>query len=266
MAFVQNEPVFSAMKSAESKLKEFRLAESEDLENALFATIFGNKNLLKFAQEEMSEEEPQEPQEAPVAPETAVEPAIDETQTQPTNEQPTSSDEDGMLNAAAEMFASAIADSMSEAGIKSDSGETFADILNYVLATSSKSTRIAVDVLKEVATSDELAETGAAQRGESLTGFEILTPDQASRAEGLWRNLVSTGALNMEPPWIPGAAQRNFQKQLLIEEFTNQMGMSANAPTEVMNKFLRSGLEPGAIPSSYLQLLREMGFSPELTQ
>jgi len=73
-SFLNKDAVTASLRVAESLREEFALGAAQELEDKIFASIFGNKELIKFAQvEENKEEAPEEPAEAP-APEQPQQP------------------------------------------------------------------------------------------------------------------------------------------------------------------------------------------------
>ena len=73
-SFLNKDAVTASLRVAENLREEFELGAAQDLEDKIFASIFGNKELIKFAQvEENKEEATEEPVEAP-APEQPQQP------------------------------------------------------------------------------------------------------------------------------------------------------------------------------------------------
>lgn len=66
-SFLKKDAVTASLRVAESLREEFELSAAQDLEDKIFASIFGNKELIKFAQVEENKEEATdlEPAEAP---------------------------------------------------------------------------------------------------------------------------------------------------------------------------------------------------------
>ena len=132
--FVKSEPVFGAMRAAESKIQEFRLAESQEIEQALFASIFGNKTLFRYAEEE-------QPQEAQDNTEAPVESPIENIQ-EPGNEieqieqpQPQNSNIN-FVESTSDSIARKISESLKEAGITSDTDEAAFQIINMIFSNT----------------------------------------------------------------------------------------------------------------------------------
>lgn len=80
-SFLKKDAVTASLRVAESLREEFELSAAQDLEDKIFASIFGNKELIKFAQIEENKEEAtnSEPIETP-APE---QPQPEQPQTEP---------------------------------------------------------------------------------------------------------------------------------------------------------------------------------------
>lgn len=74
-SFLKKDAVTASLRVAENLREEFELSAAQDLEDKIFASIFGNKELIKFAQVEENKEETTdtEPIEAP-APEQPQQP------------------------------------------------------------------------------------------------------------------------------------------------------------------------------------------------
>jgi hypothetical protein len=295
-AFVTAEPIIDAIRTAEHKINEFRISDSKDLESIIFASIFGNKNLFKIAaeneQSNLSDEQTtadenlesltgnENPQssEIPVTdptvqPSQAVQPPSNETNINEPNQilddQPEELKEEVLdetkIDEAADLLTKVISESMLEVGVKDASPEFISEVIKHVLADTNKQIRIAKDVLKDVALSDALAEVSSAYAGENLTGFSILSPAQALQAEGIWGDLVKSGALSEELPTTPEAILRNDRRRQLKMQFMNEIGMATNTPADILNTMINSQLNLNSMPSTYLQFLRDQGFNPQIT-
>ena len=65
-SFLSKDAVTASLRVAENLREEFELGAAQELEDKIFASIFGNKELIKFAQvEDNKEEAPEEPVEVP---------------------------------------------------------------------------------------------------------------------------------------------------------------------------------------------------------
>lgn len=263
--FVQSEPVFTAMKAAESKIKEFRLAESQEIEYALFASIFANKNLVKFAQEQNPEQD-----------DDTKEPQQELNQNQPIQPQPVETQSenpsDNFVESAADALASKIAESLKEAGITSDTNEAAAQMLNLILSESNHDNiKIAQKAQEQTSAQQAFKGNPAVGMTESIAmqpqyhpadqaPYGQLTPQEAKALNSIYDRYLSTYGralfenLPIETP-NPVINERNRKlnetraviRSKMLYEITN----ITNDPSKLMMFYRMNGLDPSRIIGQY---------------
>jgi hypothetical protein len=265
--FVKSEPVFGAMKAAESKIQQFRLAESQELEFALFASIFGNKNLLRYAQENASDQESNDQA-------TDYEPTIDQSQsTEPKPIEPiTEFQPNNFVESAADTLASKIAESLKEAGITSDTDEAAAQMLNLILSESHyDNIKIAQKAQEQTSAQQAFKGNPSVEMVESismqpqyhpadLAPYGQLTPQEAQAIESIYNRYLSTYGramfefLPIDTP-NPTVNERNKtinqNRAVIRSRFQYEITNITNNPSKLMMFYRMNGLDPSRLIAQY---------------
>lgn len=124
-SFLNKDAVTASLRVAENLREEFALGAAQELEDKIFASIFGNKELIKFAQvEENKEEAPEEPAEAPVP----------EQPQQPEQPQPEKIDPNQALNELVSSLSNDILSTLSEDSVVTPEilNDTFQSMLSQL--------------------------------------------------------------------------------------------------------------------------------------
>jgi len=263
--FVKSEPVFTAMKAAESKIKEFRLAESQEIEYALFASIFANKNLVKFAQEQNPEQD-----------DDTEEPQQELNQNQPIQPQPVETQSenpsDNFVESAADALASKIAESLKEAGITSDTNEAAAQMLNLILSESNHDNiKIAQKAQEQTSAQQAFKGNPAVGMTESISmqpqyhpadqaPYGQLTPQEAQALNSIYDRYISTYGralfefLPIETP-NPVINERNRKlnetRAVIRSRMQYEITNITNNPSKLMMFYRMNGLDPSRIIGQY---------------
>ena len=250
--FVKSEPVFGAMKAAESKIQQFRLAESQELEYALFASIFGNKDLIRYAQEDASEQQnnnqaaeldPKIDQNQPIEPQT-IEP---ETTIQP----------DNFVESAADALASKIAESLKEAGITSDTDEAAAQMLNLILSESIYD-NIKIAQANPTGANESFKGNPAVGMTESiarqpqyhpadLAPYGQLTPQEAQALDSIYNRYVATyGRAFFErlPETSTQNVMENRKRMAIFSQYLADVTRITNDPQKIFMFYQKMGIRP----------------------
>lgn len=162
-SFLNKDAVTASLRVAENLREEFELGAAQELEDKIFASIFGNKELIKFAQvEENKEEAPEEPAEAP-APEQPQQPE------QPQPEQKI--DPNQALNELVSSLSNDILSTLSEDSVVTPEilNDTFQSMLSQ-LSNASPSTRTSASTDLRSLFTDTSAE--GIGRGKLITYFD----------------------------------------------------------------------------------------------
>jgi len=249
--FVKSEPVFSAIKAAESKLNEFRLAESEDLEHAIFASIFGNKNLIRFAEEEQNEE-------------ISVPTEVQETETpsaQPVNEE-SETDPNNSFDVAAQELALKINETLQEAGLGDK--ESIVEILNAIFANDDSGKSVTAQVATPAIVDDSFKGNPMLDLAKSSLPFQPqyqpygqLSPYEAKALDNIYRRYVSYYGTDffVRLPETPENLQENFNRQQIFGNFIDEVERIAQNPAKIQGFFQRMGLDPARI-----QIMMQQGY------
>lgn len=241
--FVKSEPVFRAMKAAESKIKEFRLAESQEIEYALFASIFANKNLVKFALNNENEE----PVEVSTAPEIDPSPLQVSPQEVQTNQ---SYNFDDIATA----LAQSIDEKLQEAGLEDK--ESIAAVLNAIFATDNYEKTITAQIETPKVADDsfkgnpmlDLAKSSLPYQPE-YQPYGQLTPAEAQALDKIYSNYVSYYGTDffIRLPEIPANLEENFRRKQILGSFINDVERISQNPAKIRSFFLKMGLNPDRI-------------------
>jgi len=243
--FVKSEPVFGAMRAAESKIQEFRLAESQEIEQALFASIFGNKNLFKYAEEEQTEQ-PAEQIQVPQTP-------IQEEQNEP---------EVSDANMAAEELAYKINEKLDEFGLHDK--DSVAQILNAIFADDNSGKTITAQIATPAVVDDSFKGNPMLDLAKASLPFQPqyqpygqLSPFEAQALDDIYRRYVSFYGTDffVRLPETPENLQENFKRQQIFGNFIDEVERIAQNPAKIQGFFQRMGLDPARI-----QILMQQGY------
>ncbi len=248
--FVKSEPVFSAIKSAESKLNEFRLAESEDLEHAIFASIFGNKNLIRFAEEEQNLESVSE------------EPQTETPQTEINQPEDPEQNAD-FIESSVDVMANEIAKALQSAGL-SPSSEDAAQLINAVFSNSN------FENVKIAQTSNSNAEQAfknnpAVGMTESIAmqpqyhpadlgPYGQLTPQEARALESIYDNYVSLyGRAFFErlPQTSNENIMENRRRMVIFSNYLADVTKITNDQNKIFSFYQKMGIRPDIPMATY---------------
>ena len=132
-SFLSKDAVTASLKVAENLRAEFDLSAAQELEDKIFASIFGNKELIKFAQAEENKEE---------ATEETVEAPVPEQPQQPEQPQPEKIDPNQALNELVSSLSNDILSTLSEDSVVTPEilNDTFQSMLSQ-LSNVAPSTR-----------------------------------------------------------------------------------------------------------------------------
>jgi predicted amidophosphoribosyltransferase len=243
--FVKSEPVFGAMRAAESKIQEFRLAESQEIEQALFASIFGNKNLFKYAEEEQTEQ-PAEQIQVPQTP-------IQEEQNEP---------EVSDANMAAEELAYKINEKLDEFGLHDK--DSVAQILNAIFADDNSGKTITAQIATPTVVDDSFKGNPMLDLAKASLPYQPqyqpygqLSPFEAQALDNIYRRYVSYYGTDffVRLPETPENLQENFKRQQIFGNFIDEVERIAQNPAKIQGFFQRMGLDPARI-----QILMQQGY------
>ena len=248
--FANSEPVFGAMRAAESKIQDFRLAESQEIEQALFASIFGNKSLFRYAEEE--NEEPSAPTEMQ---ETEMPPA------QPVNEQP-ESDPSNSVDDAAQELALKINEKLEEAGLGDK--ESIVKILNAIFANDDSGKSVTAQIATPAVADDSFKGNPMLDLAKSSLPFQPqyqpygqLSPYEAQALDNIYRRYVLIYGTDffVRLPETPENLQENFNRQQILGKFIDEVERIAQNPAKIQGFFQRMGLDPARI-----QIMMQQGY------
>ena len=248
--FANAEPVFGAMRAAESKIQDFRLAESQEIEQALFASIFGNKSLFRYAEEE--NEIPSAPTEVQ---ETEMPPA------QPVNEQP-ESDPDNSVDDVAQELALKINEKLEEAGLGDK--ESIVKILNAIFANDDSGKSVTAQIATPAVADDSFKGNPMLDLAKSSLPFQPqyqpygqLSPYEAQALDNIYRRYVSIYGTDffVRLPETPENLQENFNRQQIFGKFIDEVERIAQNPAKIQGFFQRMGLDPARI-----QIMMQQGY------
>lgn len=224
------------MRAAESKIKEFRLAESQEIEQALFASIFGNKNLFKYAEEEQTEEPVQV--EAPEVP-------MQEEQAQP---------EISDANEAADALAYKINEKLDELGLGDK--ESVVQILNAIFADDNSGKTITAQISAAPVADDSFKGNPMLDLAKASLPYQPqyqpygqLSPLEAQALDNIYRRYVSYYGTDffVRLPETPENLQENFKRQQIFGNFIDEVERIAQNPAKIRGFFQRMGLDPARI-------------------
>jgi len=249
--FANSEPVFGAMRAAESKIQDFRLAESQEIEQALFASIFGNKSLFKYAEDEQNEE-PSVPTEVQ---ETEMPPA------QLENEQ-SETDPNNSVDVAAQELASKINEKLEEAGLGDK--ESIVKILNAIFANDDSGKSVTAQITTPAVADDSFKGNPMLDLAKSSLPFQPqyqpygqLSPYEAQALDNIYRRYVSYYGTDffVRLPETPENLQENFNRQQIFGKFIDEVERIAQNPAKIQGFFQRMGLDPARI-----QIMMQQGY------
>ena len=248
--FANSEPVFGAMRAAESKIQDFRLAESQEIEQALFASIFGNKSLFRYAEEE--NKEPSAPTEVQ---ETEMPPA------QPVNEQP-ESDPNNSVDDGAQELALKINEKLEEAGLGDK--ESIVKILNAIFANEDSGKSVTAQIATPAVADDSFKGNPMLDLAKSSLPFQPqyqpygqLSPYEAQALDNIYRRYISFYGTDffVKLPETPENLQENFNRQQIFGKFIDEVERIAQNPAKIQGFFQRMGLDPARI-----QIMMQQGY------
>lgn len=248
--FANSEPVFGAMRAAESKIQDFRLAESQEIEQALFASIFGNKSLFRYAEEE--NEEPSVPTEVQ---ETEMPPA------QLENEQ-SETDPNNSVDVAAQELALKINEKLEEAGLGDK--ESIVKILNAIFANDDSGKSVTAQITTPAVADDSFKGNPMLDLAKSSLPFQPqyqpygqLSPYEAQALDNIYRRYVSYYGTDffVRLPETPENLQENFNRQQIFGKFIDEVERIAQNPAKIQGFFQRMGLDPARI-----QIMMQQGY------
>jgi hypothetical protein len=256
-AFIEKEPLLSAIKSAENKLNEFRLAESEELQDLIFASVFGKNNLIKRAQEETEEQSSEgEPQveQAPIEPEPN-EPAM-----------PQKSEIN--IDMAANDLANKVSNALQAVGIDPSSKDV-ADVINALAWNSDKKLIVAQAATTPTEpTTPPKKPTGLKQsldrtiRRENTPSmfqkFRSLTPTQATAVNNIFGQFIRLhGAETFTMPILsdPATAVTNLQimkdRSRLIGNLVEDLSTVLKTRAESIDFLISAGVDPTLVKKTF---------------
>jgi len=239
--------IVHALRIAEDKYNNFKLTESEELQNLIFASIFGSKNLLKVAQEQEQN--------------TNLEQSAPEV-----TEQPAQQEDTAFVDAASNQLAHEIASAFLEVGLNENVDGAAAQVLNKIFADSTSSN---IKLAQANAASSALSKDPRLNYYEAAskyaTGdtamspynalvYKFKTPEAARKAEELYDRYVSTYGtdfLIMLPEWDPNpdVALRNQQENLrrlgIRESYISEFVIIVNFDKSLIDYAKKHGLAPG---------------------
>lgn len=249
--FIQSNPVFNVMKTAEHKISEFRLAESEELEHILFASIFGNKEIIITAQEN---NEPDELEESNSNEQNVDQQVVE----QPVVEAPEELKEtevDPSIDIAAETLANKIAESIKGAGITSNTDEAAAQILNYILAnTQTGNVKTAQQKIVDQAFKGnpiiDIAETLKMQpeyHPADLAPYGQLSPQEGQLLNNIYNKYISIyGRAFLE--FLPATSEANFienrRRGNIRAMYLNEIKSIIKDPNKIRMFYQKMGINP----------------------
>jgi hypothetical protein len=249
--FKINEPIFSAVKSAENKLNEFRLAESEELEDLIFASVFGKNNLIKRAQEETEEQAPEAEQQFEQMPPVAPEPNAPAMPKEP----------EINIDMAANDLANKVSYALEAVGIDPSSKDV-ADVINALASDNDKKISLAQKAEKSNSGVNPAAPTQGdlfaamqdatirAETPESQKDVIQFTPYEATAANNIWDYYTRTyGAeiFYLVPENNNYDRSVNDYRRGIIATMISQLNSVFKTPDKTINFFRMNGLDPSRV-------------------